>query len=213
VTAKVDNEELAVLVHEARSPTAALAALAEALGAEALDPTEARELIELAIVACRSLDRIVSDVTLASVRRESIDVGRIATEAAATMALANARVRVVVAPGLQGLDADPLRLRQALDNLLANAVAHSPAGEEVVVTVSATEGHVLVSVSDRGSGIQPEEQSRIFEAGIRGDVGRPGSGLGLAVARVIVEAHDGTLSVESEPGQGATFTLALPFRP
>jgi len=106
--------------------------------------------------------------------------------------------------------ADPIRIRQALDNLVSNALLHGSQGEVVVSAAAGQEG-VLLSVTDAGEGIAPADQSRIFEAGIRLDRERSGAGLGLAIARAIVEAHDGTLTVDSSPGRGATFTIALPL--
>ena len=79
-----------------------------------------------------------------------------------------------------------------------------------MVVAAVDDGRVLLSVSDRGEGIPPDERSRIFEPGVRLDDARPGSGLGLAITRAIAEAHGGTLEVESEPGRGSTFTIALP---
>ncbi len=210
MTANRDPEELAILVHEVRSPVAALAAVAEAIARREQDPHAVRKLVRLALAACRSIVRIVGDAALGSMRLERVDPGRVANEAAAAAALCGARVRVVVAPGTPTVDADPLRLRQALDNLLANAVAHSPPGEEVVVSVHSRNGEVVVSVTDRGAGVPKEDQARIFDAGVRGDVARSGSGLGLAIARAVAEAHGGSLSLDSTPGEGATFMLALP---
>jgi len=111
-------------------------------------------------------------------------------------------------PMLQ-LDVDPQRLRQALDNLIGNAIAVSAPGAAVVVRLTAGEGAVRISVVDTGPGIPAEDLARIFEPGVRLDPGRPGSGLGLAIARAIAEAHGGTLTVESALGAGATFTLTL----
>jgi signal transduction histidine kinase len=71
---------------------------------------------------------------------------------------------------------------------------------------------VLLSVSDDGPGVPPGEEGRIFEPGVRFAHETPGSGIGLALARAVVEAHGGTISVESPPGVGATFTVALPER-
>jgi len=119
-----------------------------------------------------------------------------------------ARVRASTQGPLR-LRADPTRLRQALDNLVANALVHA-AGDEVVVGAALEGGRVLLSVSDRGDGIPSDEQARIFERGVRLDETRPGSGLGLAITKAIAEAHGGTLTVQSEPGRGSTFTIALP---
>jgi signal transduction histidine kinase len=75
-------------------------------------------------------------------------------------------------------------------------------------------GHVLVEVADRGAGISPEDQALIFEkfGRVRGTASKPGTGLGLYIARAIVEAHEGTLEVASVLGEGSTFTLTLPLR-
>ena len=102
-----------------------------------------------------------------------------------------------------------MRLRQALDNLLRNAMRHA-AGSPIVVGARMDGEQVCVSVSDRGKGIARSDQARIFERGTRLDPSRPGSGLGLAVTRAIAVAHGGALTVESTPGEGATFSIRLP---
>ena len=202
-----ETERLAILVHEVRSPVAALRAIADA--AEP-DDAELRVLVTLAIAACRGIARVVRDATLASVELEDVDPGRLVHEVAASAALAGARVRAVAASGLPQLRADPLRLRQALDNLVSNALIHARVDDEVVVSAEVAGGLVRLSVTDAGEGIALEDQSRIFEAGARLDDEGPGAGLGLAVARAIAEAHGGTVTVESTPVRGSTFTIALP---
>ncbi|HET6624456.1 MAG TPA: HAMP domain-containing sensor histidine kinase [Gaiellaceae bacterium] len=203
----LEAHRLAVLVHEVRSPVAALSTIA---GAVRADDAGLPTLVELATAACRTIERLVRDAAAASVELEDVDPGALVREVAATAGLRGARMRATVQAGLPQLRADPLRLRQALDNLVSNALVHAPRGDEVVVAAALDDGHVLLSVSDRGDGIPPREQSRIFERGVRLDDTRPGSGLGLAIAKAIAEAHGGTLSVESEPGRGSTFTIALP---
>ena len=209
--ARSDGNRLAFLVHEVRSPVAALSAIAEALADEELDEGTRRELAGLALAACRGIERVVGDAAVGSVRLEEVDVGRLVKESVAAAVLSGASVTPVISSDLPRIDADPLRLRQALDNLVANAVTHSTTRGQVVVSARVGEGEILLSVSDKGGGIPIEEQERIFEPGVRLDVGPPGSGIGLAVARAIAEAHGGTLTVESAPGEGATFTLVLPL--
>ncbi len=199
-------ERLAVLVHEVRSPVAALAAIADAF--EGSSAGERRSLADLAAGACDGIERVVVDASVASIRREVVDLVRLAQDAAAGARLQGSTVRVV-APDTAPVSADPVRLRQALDNLLANAARHSP-GEQVMLGVRTVDGFAEVAVSDRGSGIAREDQERIFDAGVR--LGESaGAGLGLALARAIAEAHGGTLTVASHPGEGATFTLGIPM--
>jgi signal transduction histidine kinase len=107
---------------------------------------------------------------------------------------------------------DAERLRQIFANLIDNAVKYSPAGEPVEVRVAQTNGAVLVSVRDRGPGIKSQDQRLIFEkfGRVTGAGSKPGTGLGLYIARSIAEAHGGELQVSSAPGRGSTFTVKLP---
>lgn len=207
-----DTQRLAVLVHEVRSPVAALSAIASAFADERLESPGRLELARLAISACRGIARVVLDAATASVRFEPLDVGALVRQVAAAASLVGTRVEPSVAADLPRITADPLRLRQALDNLVANALTH--AGSDGVVSVSATSSgtYVLLSVSDSGSGVPLMEQERIFEAGVRLNPDRAGSGLGLAIARAIAEAHGGKLTLTSIPDEGSTFTIAVPVR-
>jgi len=212
MSSRADYDRLVILVHEVRSPVAALSAIAETLRDESVEPSARRELADLVLSACRGIQRVVTDAAVASVRLEEVDPGRLVREAAAAAALGGALVRAQAEPALPRLEADPLRLRQALDNLVSNALTHSGSDGEVVVRAATDGSRVLLSVSDSGDGIPSDEQDRIFDPGVRLDTRRPGSGLGLAVARAIAKAHGGTLTVASAPGEGSTFTLALPSR-
>jgi len=122
-------------------------------------------------------------------------------------------VDVVVAAHLPKVRIDLLRIREVLMHLLENAGKYSPAGAPIKVT-SAIEGEQLVtSIADRGPGIDSFEQSLIFEKFYRGQHQRytaPGTGMGLAIAKVIVEAHGGTIGVVSQAGSGSVFSFSLP---
>jgi len=110
---------------------------------------------------------------------------------------------------------DTTRIRQALQNLLANALRYTPEGGEIKVVLDRQENHASIQVSDTGAGIPPEDLERVFDRFYRVDSSRnrdlPGTGLGLAIAQAIIQAHDGEITVES-PGvnQGSTFTMYLP---
>jgi signal transduction histidine kinase len=112
------------------------------------------------------------------------------------------------------IQADAARLEQVLSNLIGNAIKYSPKGGAVRITGRALPDQVVVSVSDEGIGIPVEEQDRIFERFYRVDDAlsrrTAGSGLGLYLAKAVVEAHGGRIWVESKPGQGAAFSFALP---
>lgn len=207
MTAGLDNDRLAVLVHEVRSPVAALAALAETAADSRGESDAMPTLARLALAACRAIERIVMDVAVASVRVEPVDVSALVRDAVAAQGR-GADVALVVDEGLS-VEGDAVRLRQVVDNLIANALVHGGASE-VAVHALRSEGAVHVEVSDAGPGIATEHLAGIFDAGVRLDADAPGSGLGLALSRAIAEAHGGSLTARSAPGEGATFTLALP---
>jgi signal transduction histidine kinase len=145
-----------------------------------------------------------SDVDLAEVVRDSVaaaeigqDEVRLSTELPATL------------PRVRG---DAERLRQLIDNLVSNAVKYSDSGAEVSVRAEAVDGRVVVRVRDAGPGVALEDQGQIFEKfGRAAGSAKPGTGLGLFLARSFAEAHGGTVTVASRPGHGATFTLTLPI--
>jgi signal transduction histidine kinase len=114
-------------------------------------------------------------------------------------------------PSVQG---DESRLRQVIDNLVSNAIKYSPKGGEVRISGAFDDKTVTVSVSDKGVGLPADEQERIFERFYRVDSAlsrkTQGTGLGLYLARAVIEAHGGKISVQSQPGKGSTFSFTLP---
>ncbi len=198
---------LDVLAHELRSPVAALAAIAEAFP-EADGPTRGR-LVELAATAGASLNRLLADVAAATLRLERIDVGRLMVDVVETAEIRGSRVVGEAEVGLFVIG-DRDRLCQALDNLIGNAIGHSPVAATVTVKARHAGDSVEIAVVDQGDGIAPVDLERIFEPGVRLTESRPGSGLGLAVVREIAVEHGGDVEVESTPGEGSTFRLVLP---
>jgi two-component system OmpR family sensor kinase len=111
---------------------------------------------------------------------------------------------------------DSKRIHQALANLLANARTHTPSGTAIEVSASTDDSETTISVKDNGPGLSSEDQDRIFERFFRADPSRArhsgeGSGLGLSIVDAVMKAHGGTVSVQSKPGEGATFSLHFPI--
>jgi signal transduction histidine kinase len=196
-----------VLVHEVRSPVAALAAVAEAY--PSADTARRRRLLELAGAAVAALERLLVDAAPASLRPERLDASALIRDAVEAAALGGGLV-VADAPAGLLVDGDRARLRQALDNLVENALGHSPAGAAVTVTGRGREAAIVIEVRDGGDGIAADDLGRVFEPGLRLTDSRPGQGLGLALVRSIAQAHGGEVEVESSPGLGSTFRLVLP---
>ena len=212
MTVGLDNARLDVLVHEVRSPVAALSAVAETAGESELDESVHKQLVRLAIAACRAIERIILDLAVASVRIEPLDAVTLARDAAASFAMRGADVAAEVDAAPIIVDGDPVRLRQVLDNLIENALRHGASSRPVVVRVTCSGAVVTIAVRDAGRGIPADELARIFDPGVRLDETALGSGLGLALSRAILGAHGGALGVDSAPGQGSTFTIVLPER-
>jgi len=207
----LDQARLAVLVHEVRSPVAALSAVAETVADLPADDSMRQELVRLALAAARGIERIVMDLAVASVRLEPVDVGTLVRDAVASFAVRGDSVETGDDEGPLVVHGDPVRLRQVLDNLIANALAHGAAGSPVAVRTSRSRDAVAIAVTDTGPGIPHDELARIFDLGVRLDAGTRGSGLGLTLSGAIVRAHGGVLEVESTPGEGSTFTIVLPM--
>ena len=108
------------------------------------------------------------------------------------------------------MDVDYSQLDQVITNLLENAVRHSPSGAVVSVDLTATDGHVRLTVRDQGAGIAEQVRGRIFEPFARA-TGSNTTGIGLAICKVVMDAHDGTIAADDAPGGGAVFTVVLPL--
>jgi len=220
---------LADLGHEMRTPVAMLEAYLEALedGVATLDAGT----VELLRAQTKRLARLSDDITSVS-RAEEGQVGlharavrpeSVATAAADAAAEAYQAKGVLlvtrIAAGLPELSLDPERMGQVLGNLLDNALRHTPTGGTVTVSAALSPGtsHVELSVADTGEGIPAAHLPHLFERFYRVDTARDrthgGSGIGLAIAKALVEAHGGQLTVSSPGiGQGSTFRILLPHR-
>ena len=217
---------VSLVSHELRSPMAAVIGAARTLEARwrELQPEQRQaflaligdETTRLAALVGDVLDTSRIDAGTFSYRFGDVDVAELVHESVATPAVAQGEVPITadVPPIVPLVRGDAQRLRQVLGNLIENAVKYSPAGSPVQVRVSPMNGNVTVSVRDEGSGIGSDDQRLIFEkfGRVSGGNTKPGTGLGLYIARSIAEAHGGSLAVASAQGRGATFTLTLPTR-
>jgi signal transduction histidine kinase len=218
---------VSIVSHELRSPMAAVIGAARTLQSRwrELRPNQREaflgligdETARLATLIGDVLDTSRIDAGTFTYRFQDVDLGAIVTESVAAARAGQDEVPLLarVPQRLQRVRGDAERLRQVLANLLDNAVKYSPAGESVEVRVAPSDTTIAVSVRDQGPGIAPEDRELVFEKFGRaaGGDARPGTGLGLYIARSIAEAHSGTLELSSSPGRGSTFTLRLPCLP
>jgi signal transduction histidine kinase len=216
---------VSLVSHELRTPMAAVIGAARTLQQRwrELSPDQRESFLDLIAGETNRLADLIGDVLdtsrieagTFSFRFSEVDLGSLVGDAVATAEIGQdeVRLRANVRSPLPEIRGDGERLRQVLTNLIDNAIKYSPAGGEVEVRAYAEDGVVRIDVSDRGPGIAKEDQKLIFEKFGRvtgAGATRPGTGLGLFIARSIVEAHGGLLEVQSVPEQGATFTLELP---
>jgi signal transduction histidine kinase len=156
-----------------------------------------------------------SERGLMGLQREPTDLAVLIHDAAGALASEAAAREVSLAVEDSAefplVDVDPLRIRQVLTNLVSNAIRHSKGGAQVSIRAERRPDRIVVSVTDTGPGIAPEDLPRIFDRFQKG-AGSQGSGLGLAIARNLVAAHGGEMSADSTPGRGTTvaFTIPLP---
>jgi signal transduction histidine kinase len=216
---------VSMVSHELRSPMASLIGSAQTLQARwrTLGPEQRDSFLALIAHETTRLSALVDDVLdtsrieagTFSYSFDDVDLDRLVRDsvAAAEHGADDVRIKANVGGPLPSIRGDRARLRQVLSNILENAVKYSPAGSAVDVDAYVSDGAVLVDVSDHGPGIRVQDRELIFEkfGRVNHGEGKPGTGLGLFIARSIVEAHGGTLVVGEGSHPGATFRLSLPL--
>jgi signal transduction histidine kinase len=207
--------------HELRTPIAIVRGHLELLSE--IDPANRRErdaTIGLVTGELDRMSRFVDDLLLLAksdqpnfLSLETVQVGDLCEELVQKLrGLAERDWRLDVATQ-RSIVADPQRLTQALMNLTRNAIQHTSEGDTVQIGAAVNEHRVSIWVGDSGTGVQPEDERRIFDRFTRGHgsgVRYEGSGLGLAIVRAIAEAHGGGVELDNRPGEGATFTITVP---
>jgi signal transduction histidine kinase len=228
---RMKTEFISAVAHELRTPVTSLDGLSGLLRSDkVVDPEKRRRLLGLLAGECRRLTRFLTNVLdygriegeAKTYRLEPTDLRPIVREVSDLVRESQAesgtliREEVPEAPVVVAADADAVR--QALLNLVDNALKYSPDRREVTVSLTAGPAGAVLAVRDRGIGIPPEDRERIFGAFFRSAAAAErvssGVGLGLKIVRHIMDAHGGRVEVESEPGAGSVFRLVfpLPFR-
>ncbi|OGN98524.1 MAG: hypothetical protein A2Y58_00110 [Chloroflexi bacterium RBG_13_51_52] len=225
-TQSLRRNMVADVAHELRTPLSNLKGYLEAISDGVIKPdkTTIRSLNEEAL----SLSRLVADLQELSladagelkINTQQSDINALIEETVAALQPKatgkKLKLTTNLTAGLPLLNIDAHRIKQVLYNLLDNAIAHTGKNGKITVTVLKQNNAVSISVSDTGEGIPPEELSMIFERFYRVDKSRArttgGSGLGLTIAKRLVETHGGKISVKSQPGKGSTFTFTLPIQ-
>ena len=210
--------------HELRTPVQAIRAYADLLSrAAAAGPDDLEHSIGGVRQASERMSALVDDLFLLAhldegrpLARDPVDFDEVVAEAVEVARALEPERPIVVASTPSTVLGDRSRLRQLVDNLLANARDHTPPGTPVEVELAQRGGTAVLRVADRGPGIGSESLPHVFERFYRAGAphARPaGSGLGLAIVLALAEAHGGTASVGSDEGKGATFTITLPLAP
>jgi signal transduction histidine kinase len=192
--------------------------------ASPVDAASVRKHADRVAHAAERMESMLSNLLdLAAIESGRLEMRRQRMDAGAAVREAVELMRPIAAERGQTLDcdaeaslhvvADHERVLQILSNLIGNAVKFAPESSPISVKVKSTDGEVCFSVIDRGPGLFPDQLTRVFDRFWRASRTSAGLGLGLAIAREIVEAHRGRIWVESSPGAGATFSFTLPRAP
>jgi signal transduction histidine kinase len=224
---RLRTDLIAWVGHDLQTPLASIRAILEALADGVVDDTETiQRYLATAQRDVRSLSMLIDDLFQMAqldagglpLDRASSSLADLISDTLESFSELAARRGVTLEGGLES-DVDPVfmdtqRIGRVLNNLISNAVRHTPSGGRVEVRARRLSAGVQVTISDTGEGIYPEDLPHVFERFYRGEKSRSrltgGAGLGLAIARGIVQAHGGQIHAESQPEQGTRFIFTLP---
>lgn len=224
---RMKNELVAAVSHELRTPLTSLLGFAELMLDEEFERTQQREFLTIMRNESLRLSELINDfLDLQKIeagrmeyRFQPLDIRTVLRDAASLFGNGRAKHRFVLhlPPQLPAVQADPKRIQQVVANLCSNAIKFSPDGGQITLRAEQERGVVEVSVSDEGIGMAPEVLPKLFQKFYRVDNGDTrnigGTGLGLALIKEIVTAHQGRVNVESQLGKGSTFYFTLPVSP
>jgi two-component system phosphate regulon sensor histidine kinase PhoR len=221
------RELIGNISHEFRTPLAGIKAMVETLHGGAIDDKKAAgDFLNRIDSEVDRLTQLVAELTelsrietgQAELKLEPLDINNLVEEVTAQLKPQVERGKLTVVKGLATdlplVPADKARIRQVIVNLLHNAIKFTDAGGQITITSRREGDSVTVAIADTGRGIAREYQPHVFERFYKGDKARAGegTGMGLAIAKHIVEVHGGDIRVESEEGRGSTFSFSLPIR-
>jgi signal transduction histidine kinase len=219
----VRDSVLQIVAHDLRNPLGRIATLVPLLEEDTLSKADRQRMFAVLQRATTGMMRLVQDLLdvanieggRLSIERGPLDLTQLTSDIcnAYTATATDRGLRIECEPGggVPIVSADRGRLVQVINNLLDNAIRLTPRGGQIVLRTEAVDDGARLSVSDTGPGIEPNEIPHLFDRFWQGRPGRRGSsGLGLAIAKGIIEAHNGRIWVESTPGEGSTFFIALP---
>ena len=221
------RELIGNISHELRTPLAGIKAMVETLHDGAIDDKEAAgDFLARIDSEVDRLTQLVAELTELSrietgkteLKKEAVNLNQLIDEAIAQLSPQAKRQKLSIAresaADLPSVPADKDRVQQVIANLVHNAIKFTPAGGRITITSRALEGSVVINVVDTGIGISKEDLPRVFERFYKGDKARTGegTGMGLAIAKHVIEAHGGNIWVQSEEGKGATFSFSLPLQ-
>jgi heavy metal sensor kinase len=214
--------------HELRTPLAVVRGLGEAAVAQRRSPADYEEAIGSMLEEVDRMTNLVDtllrlshgDANTIRLSREPLDLGQLAREVASSLGILaeerNQRLTFDITDGVV-VSADRLVLREAVTNVLDNAIKYSPAGSRVALRVEPSGHEAMLAIDDEGPGIAPEHRERVFHRFFRVDEGRSrdrgGAGLGLAIAKWAVDIHGGKVTVNRGPAGGSEFRIVLPLAP
>ena len=221
------RELIGNISHEFRTPLAGIKAMVETLTGGAMDDkVAAKDFLTRIDSEVDRLTQLVEELTelsrietgKAELKKEPIDLNKLVEEVIAQLSPQAERQQLSIsrefATNLPSVLADKDRVRQVITNLVHNAIKFTPAGGRITITSRALEGSVVVHIADTGIGIPEEDLPRVFERFYKGDKARAGggTGMGLAIAKHVIQAHGGSIWVRSEEGKGSTFAFSLPLK-
>jgi PAS domain S-box-containing protein len=219
------EEVLAIVSHDLRNPLNSILGNASLLLQMSLDEEQRVRQLQVIRRSAERMNRLIQDLLDVArlhagqkliLEAQPLDLAPVATEACESfqpqVQQKSQRLECRVANDLPAVRADRDRLLQVLSNLIGNAVKFTPEGGRIVVEATPVDGEMRLTVADSGPGIPPENLERVFDPYWQArTTARLGAGLGLPIAKGVVESHGGRIWVESRPGEGATFTFTLPL--